>query len=162
MLGRGSRRTLRALAEVIVPRDEAAGVVVDLERVVDFVDDMVRYMPRLLRVLFPVGLLLLEYGTFVLLPSLRRFSGLDVAHRERYVRGWVHARMMLRRDLIKGVKGICLFAFYSDPRVMAHLGYRPSEFADVVATDRLLRHPELRAPAAPSSTPTSTSNEPGA
>ncbi|HZU85307.1 MAG TPA: hypothetical protein VE987_20390 [Polyangiaceae bacterium] len=139
-LGAGSRRTLRALAEVIVPRAPEAGIEVDLDGVVDFVDGIVGHMPRLLQLAFPLGLLLLELGTFVLLPSLRPFSRLPLPTRERYVRGWIRARSMLRRDLIKGVKGLCLLAFYSDRRVMAHLGYQPDEHVQLVAAERLRRH----------------------
>jgi hypothetical protein len=137
-LGARSRRTLRALAEVIVPRDPSLPV--DLDAVVDFVDQTVGDMPRLLQLVFPIGLALFELGTFVLLPSLRRFSRLELPRREAYVRDWIHSRLMLRRDLIKGVKGLCLFAYYNDRRVMEHLGYRPDEHLQLVAAERLKRH----------------------
>jgi hypothetical protein len=140
MLGRRSRRTLRALAEVILPTDVEAGIAPDVDGAVDFVDGVVAQMPRILRLAFPVGLLLLELGTWLWLPSLLPFSRLDRERRERYVRGWIHARWLLRRDLIKGVKGLCLLAFYSDPRVMEHLGYRPDAHARLVAAERLVRY----------------------
>src|SRR6185436_5142059 len=110
-----SRRTLRALAEVICPRDEAAGIVPDLDAAVEFADRLVFEMPRVLQLAFPLGLLLLEWGAHLMLPSLRGFSALDLARRERYVRMWVRSPFALFRDLIKGVKGLCLMAFYSDP-----------------------------------------------
>jgi hypothetical protein len=103
-------------------------------------DDWVRHMPRLLRTVFPVGLMMLELGAFVLGPSLVPFSFMSAKRRARYVDGWVHARWSLRRDLIKGVKGLCLFGWYSDPRVGAALGYQVDDHVRLVAAERLARH----------------------
>ena len=138
-LGPWSRRVLRALTEVVVPRGDGAPEVA-ATAIVDFIDDWVRHMPRLLRTLFPVGLLMLELGTFVLVPSLLPFSLLSPGRRERYVDGWVHARWRLRRDLIKGVKGLVLMAYYSDPRVQTYLGYAVDEHVRLVSAERLKRH----------------------
>jgi hypothetical protein len=101
-------------------------------------------MPKLLRVLFPVGLLLLELGALVLAPSLVPFSYMSRARRERYLRGWVHSRFMLFRELIKGVKGLCLFAYYSDPRVAAYLGYEHEPHVQLVKAERLRRFGDPR------------------
>jgi hypothetical protein len=138
-LGPWSRRIIRALAEVVLPAAEDAPRV-PLDEVARFVDSFVPKMPRLLRALFPVGLLLLELGAFVLGPSLRPFSAMSLARRRRYVDGWVHARWRLRRDLIKAVKGLCLLCYYSDPRVCARLGYEVHAHVTLVAAERLRRH----------------------
>jgi len=139
VLGPWSRRTVRALAEVVMPNVEGAPRV-PVADVVAIVDDWVRYMPRLFRVLFPIGLALLELGAFLLGPSLVPFSMMSIARRERYVDGWVHARWRLRRDLIKGVKGLVLVAYYSDPKVCAYLGYRVEEHVQLVKAERLKRY----------------------
>jgi hypothetical protein len=138
-LGRWSRRALRALAEVVTPSEPGAPRV-EPEAIVDFIDDWSRYMPRLFRALFPVGLLLLELGAFVLAPSLLPFSRMSLARRRRYIHGWVHGRSRLRRDLIKGVKGLCLMAYYSDPRVMRLIGYEVEAHVELVKSERLRRH----------------------
>jgi hypothetical protein len=138
-LGRWSRRSLRALAEVVIPSGGGAPEI-DLAKVIDLADEWVRYMPRLLRLLFPVGLLMLELGALLLAPSLVPFSFMSLPRRRRYVAAWAHSRSPLRRDLIKGVKGICLFAFYSEPRVSAQLGYRVDEHVQLVRSERLKRH----------------------
>ena len=136
-LGRASRRTLRALAEVVVPH---APVEVDLDTIVNFVDDMVGYMPRLLRVALPLGLWLFEAGTRLWGPrSLVGFSSMSLERRARYVDGWIHAGWVLRRDLIKGVKGLALFAYYSDPRVGEALAFFPEEHVKLVSAERLKR-----------------------
>jgi hypothetical protein len=138
-LGAWSRRSLRALAEVVVPRGGGAPEV-DLDAILAFADDYVRYMPRLFRLLFPVGLLMLELGAFVLAPSLVPFSSMSLERRRRYVGSWVRSRSALRRDLIKGVKGLCLFAYYSDPKVAGSLGYHIDEHVELVKSERLKRH----------------------
>jgi hypothetical protein len=135
-LGRWSRRTLRALGEVVLPTDPR----IDLDAAVDFADDWVRYMPRLFQLLFPIGLLMLELGAFVLAPSLLPFSLMSLPRRRRYIAAWAHSRSPLRRDLIKGVKGLFVFQYYSQPQVAAQLGYHVDEHVAFVKSDRLKRH----------------------
>lgn len=138
-LGAWSRRVVRALAEVVLP-DGADAPRVPTSRIVDFVDSYVPHLPRLLRLLFPVGLMMLELGAFVLGPSLLPFSAMSLPRRRRYVDGWVHAGWRIRRDLIKAVKGLCLIAYYSDPRVGARLGYAVEAHVADVSAERLRRH----------------------
>jgi hypothetical protein len=138
-LGPWSRRVVRALAEVVLP-DGPGAERVETSEIVAFVDDYVPRIPKLLRLLFPVGLMMLELGAFVLAPSLVPFSAMSLARRRRYVDGWVHARWRLRRDLIKAVKGLCLLAYYSDPRVGARLGYFVGPHVAQVSAERLRRH----------------------
>jgi hypothetical protein len=138
-LGAWSRRVVRALAEVVLPAGTDAPAL-PTSQIVDFVDSFVPHMPRFLRLLFPVGLMMLELGAFVLGPSLLPFSAMSLERRRRYVEGWVHARWRLRRDLIKAVKGLCLIAYYSDPRVSARLGYAVEAHVADVSAERLRRH----------------------
>ncbi len=121
-----------------MPRDPALPFAP--EPLVDFLDQMVAEMPRLLQLAFPIGLRLLEYGTWLWGFSWHRFSGLTLSARQRYVQSWVHAPWMLRRDLIKGVKGLMLFAYYSDPVVAKFVGYLPDEHAERVTAERLKRY----------------------
>jgi hypothetical protein len=130
---------VRALAEVVLPEGADAPALPPSE-IVAFVDSFVPHMPRLLRLLFPVGLMMLELGAFALGPSLVPFSSMSLARRRRYVDGWVHAGWRLRRDLIKAVKGLCLLAYYSDARVGARLGYTVEAHVADVSADRLRRH----------------------
>jgi hypothetical protein len=138
-LGPWSRRVVRALAEVVLPEGDGAPQV-PLDEIVAFADSFVPYMPRLLRLLFPIGLMMLELGAFLIGPSLLPFSAMSLARRRRYVDGWVHARWRLRRDLIKAVKGLCLLGYYSDARVRARLGYAVEEHVADVSAERLRRH----------------------
>jgi hypothetical protein len=138
-LGRWSRRALGALAEAVLPDDPDAPRI-DPRQVVALIDDWVRYMPRLFRLAFPVGLMLLELGAFVIGPSLVPFSFMSPARRKRYVGKWVHGAARIQRDLIKAVKGLVLLAYYSDARVMAYLGYTVEEHVAHVKAERLRLH----------------------
>jgi hypothetical protein len=138
-LGAWSRRVVRSLAEVVLP-DGTDAPSLPTAQIVAFVDDYVPHMPRFLRLLFPVGLMMLELGAFFLGPSLVPFSAMSLERRRRYVDGWVHARWRVRRDLIKAVKGLCLIAYYSEPRVGARLGYAVEAHVADVSAERLRRH----------------------
>ena len=138
-LGRFSTRIIRALAEVVLPLGPGAPPA-DLDAVARYVARYVCYMPSLLRVALPIGLLTLELGAFLLAPSLVPFSAMSLERRKRYVRGWVHSRLRLFRDLIKGMKGICYLAYYSSPEVSRFLHYTPEEHVRLVKQERLVRH----------------------
>src|SRR5262245_51903988 len=111
-LPRPARRALAALTAAVVPR--APELEIELEPIVTYVEQFRAHLPRLMRVLFPLGLLLLEYGTLLFGFSWRRFSGLAPDRATAYVESWIASRSWLRRELIKGVKGLCLCAYYSD------------------------------------------------
>ncbi len=138
-LSRRSRRTMATLAEVVLPRGQGAPEV-STDTVVALADSFAREMPRLLRVLFPIGLFLLEWGALLLGPSLVPFSLMTQQRRERYVMSWVHSRSHIRRDLIKGVKGLVLLCYYADARVCAYLGYAVEEHVTLVKAERLKRY----------------------
>jgi hypothetical protein len=121
-LPKKSRQILRALIDVVKPRKPGFDPPIE-EHMVEFLDNFYSYFPLHLKLLFPMGLLLLEYGTIIFHGSIRPFSRLPADQKEAYVKGWINSKLMIRRDLIKGVKGVCLTAFYSHPDAMAHIGY---------------------------------------
>ncbi len=116
------REVLRALIEVIKPRKPGFDPPIE-DYMLDFLDNFYSYFPLQMKLLFPVGLYLLEYGTFIFHAWSKPFTKLSMGEREYYVKAWITSRMLIRRDLIKGVKGVCLTAFYAHPDVMAHIGY---------------------------------------
>ncbi len=121
-LPEGARRAARALIEVVKPKKPGFDPPIE-EYMLDFLDEFYSNFPLHLKIGFPVGLYLLEYGTFIFHGWPRSFTKLGATRREEYVKGWIVSRLAIRRDLIKGVKGICLTAYYSHPEVMAHIGY---------------------------------------
>ena len=87
-----SRRIVRALAEVVLP-DGADAPKVPSDRVVDFVDGFVPHLPRLLRRLFPLGLLMLEARRL----RAHAVAGavlVDVARAPPSLRRWLGARAL--------------------------------------------------------------------
>lgn len=138
-LGRFLQRVIRALAEVVLPLGPSSPPP-DLLHIGRFVARYTCHMPTLLRVALPLGLLTLELGAFVLAPSWKPFSFMSLAARKKYVNRWVHSRLRLFRDLIKGMKGICYLAYYSSPEVQRSLGYTPEEHVRLVTQERLTRY----------------------
>ena len=72
-LSEWARKTLRALAEVVLPRSGKLDL--DLrDYAVDFIDHYVGFFPTHLRLGFPLGLLLLEFGPILYIRRFKRFS----------------------------------------------------------------------------------------
>lgn len=117
-----ARRIVRELIEVVKPRKPDFDLPVE-DEMLEFLDTYYSYFPFHMKLLFPMGLILLEYGTFIFKGWSRPFSKLSMGEKEAYIHSWVNSSLMLRRDLIKGVKGICLTAYYSLPPIMEHIGY---------------------------------------
>jgi hypothetical protein len=117
-----ARKVLRALIEVVKPRKPGFDPPVE-DYMLDFLDNFYSYFPLHMKIGFPAGLYLLEYGTIIFNARTKPFTRLSMPERTAYVKSWIVSNMSLRRDLIKGVKGVCLTAYYSHPEVMAHIGY---------------------------------------
>jgi hypothetical protein len=131
-----ARRTMAALIEVIMPR----GGPFDLEvqdEMMSYVEEMLPYLPPLIRSAFPYGLLLLEYGTLPLAAKARSFSKLPLDQRERYIEGWMESRLFLRREMIKGIKALAVLAYFEHPEVKRRLGFMPPEYVEEVGEKRL-------------------------
>lgn len=130
-LSKGARKTARALIEVVKPRKPGVNIPAE-DFMLNFLDNFYSYFPVHMRIGFPLGLMLLEYGTFIFAGIPKPFSSLSMEKREKYVKGWINSRLGIRRDLIKGVKGVCLTAFYSHPDAMAQIGYNLDEHLERV------------------------------
>lgn len=113
------RRTLRAVAEVVKPRDDD----VDLPLEDDMVDFFVETMPRvspLIMVVFHVGLFLIEWLPLV---GGRRFSRLPADRRHAWCERWDESALM--HLVLFGVQTPLNMGFYEDKRVWTHLRYNP-------------------------------------
>jgi len=119
-------KVLRALIEVVKPKKPGFDLALE-DYMLEFLDHFYSHFPFHMKIGFPAGLYLLEYGTFIFGRTPRTFSSMNMEQRTQYVKGWINSRMALRRDLIKGVKGVCLTAYYSHPEVMDHIGYSINE-----------------------------------
>jgi hypothetical protein len=74
-----------------------------------------------MRIAFPAGLRLLEYGPPVFARRWVRFSALPTDEARRYLESFQHAGG-LRAALVVGLRALVLLAFYQHPQVLAHLG----------------------------------------
>ena len=117
-----ARQVVRALIEVVKPRKPGFDPPVE-GFMLDFMDNFYSYFPFHLRILFPMGIFLMEHGAILFAGTFTRFTKMDRDAKEKYIQGWINSKMVLRRELIKGVKGVCLTAFYSHPDVMKHIEY---------------------------------------
>ncbi len=124
---------LAAFADAVLPH-QAEAPQVSPETVVAFVDSFTQHMPRLFRLLFPVGLWLLEFC------RLRSFSSRSRNHRITFLQKFSNSRIRIFRDLFKALKAICMMAYYSDARVQAALGYQHQPFLTEVKAARLKRY----------------------
>jgi hypothetical protein len=118
------RRTLCALIEIVVPKNERLQLQCT-ESLLHYVDNYVRHIAPFLRLTFPLGLWILEWAALITTGS--RFSRLDRPRQEAYVRGWALSKYWWKRDLLKGVKGIVLMGFYQLPAVMRAMDYDPAD-----------------------------------
>jgi len=136
-----ARRVLHALVRTLIPRNAKINFPLE-DDMQDFVDGYMDHFPSFLKFLFPLGLYFLEFGTWVFFFSWRRFSRLPAPDRERYIAGWAGSRFFLKRELIKGVRGLALLAFYSDPQVCEAIGYRHQEWIEFAKKRRLESYAE--------------------
>ncbi len=121
-LGSGSERILRACLAAIRPRGSGFDQEID-EDVLAGVDAMLPSLPRNLRLLFPVGLRLLEWGPalFAHPRRLARMSRLPPEQALAYLEGWQQAGG-LRGGLLLGVRTLLYLCFYQHPQVLESLG----------------------------------------
>ncbi len=140
-LGRGTRRILQAMAEVILPRNER--IQVDcVDDLVNFVDNFVRYLPPMLRMGFPIGIWLFQFLAVVWSGRPVPYTWLSAERKDRYMRNWVYSKLWWKRDMLKGLKGVMLMGFYQHPEVMKSLNYDPVSHVEAVKARRLASYAE--------------------
>ena len=144
-LGYTSRRIIEELADAILPEEGKTEHV--KQHVVRFIDSYVPYLPVLFRKSFPLGLLLLQWGTVLTVTAIRPFTLAGTAVRRSYLERWERSRFPLFRGLLQGVRGLILAAYYAIPAVGAQVGYRPIEHLEDCKQRRdelLAKHGEAR------------------
>lgn len=87
-----------------------------------YLDEWFAGLPGQQRVLMTLLMLLMEQGPLLFGLHLRRFSGLSVEARTRYLAGWENSSIYYRRALLTSVRMIFSFAYLDHPRVQEALG----------------------------------------
>jgi len=116
----GTDRILRAAVAAIRPRGHGFDQPVDGD-VLEEVQRFLPFLPTPLRIAFPLGLRLLEYGPPLFAGRWSRFSALETDQARAYLESFQRAGG-LRAALVLGLRTLVLLAFYQHPQVLAHLG----------------------------------------
>jgi hypothetical protein len=116
----GTARILRAAVAAIRPRGHGFDQPVD-DDVLEEIQRFIPFLPGPMRIAFPVGLRLLEYGPPLFARRWSRFSALPSDQARDYLEGFQRAGG-LRAALFVGLRVLVLLAFYQHPQVLAHLG----------------------------------------
>ncbi len=118
-LSRGTLRILWAALAAIRPRGHGFDQPID-DAVMRDMQNFFAYLPTPLRLGFPVGLRLLEYGPPIFARKLCRFSTMPVDEARHYLDGFAEAGG-LRASLVIGVRTLVFLAFYQHPDVLKSL-----------------------------------------
>lgn len=127
-LRRTSRRIIEELADAFLPDEGRTES--NKQYVVRFVDGYMPHLPVLFRRAFPLGLLLLQWGTIITLTAVRPFTLMSKRVRQRYLHKWSKSRVPLFRALLQGVRGLVMSGYYSLPSVHKEVGYAPKTYID--------------------------------
>jgi len=98
--------------------------------VLAYVDRYFGWQRPTLRLAMKALFMLFEHGTLLFVPTWARFSQLDAAAREDYLRGWERSRLYVKRLLFQSLRAILCLAYVAHPATEAALGYeRPDACA---------------------------------
>jgi len=117
---RPTTRILRAAVAAIRPRGHGFDQPIDADVLAD-IEQFFPYLPAPLRLGFPIGLRLLEWGPLLLIGRASRFSSLSLADAQRYLTK-VHHMGGPGTALMLGLRTLVFMAFYQHPTVLADMG----------------------------------------
>jgi hypothetical protein len=118
-----SAEILRSLIATIRPRGHGFDQPID-DDVLAEVDRTVRFMPRPLRILFPLGLRLLEWGPVVLAGTPTRLSRMPREDALALCERWLRSRIRPIRMLMLGLRALVYLAFFRHPAVLEAMNVR--------------------------------------
>jgi len=117
---RPTTRILRAAVAAIRPRGHGFDQPVDADVLAD-IEQFFPYLPAPLRIGFPIGLRLIEWGPLFLIGRAARFSNLSLPDAQRYLTK-VHHMGGPGTALMLGLRTLVFMAFYQHPTVLADMG----------------------------------------
>ncbi len=142
----GTVRILRAAVAAIRPRGHGFDQPID-DEVLEEMQRFFPYLPTPMRLGFPVGLRLLEWGPPLFARRLTRFSSMPPDEARAYLEAFHHAGG-LRASMVVGLRTLVFLAFYQHPRVLADMGIDWQGRAVTLTRRRaeLLAHPDMQGP----------------
>jgi hypothetical protein len=125
---RGPEKVLLALCECLLPPGDT--VPRAAERVATNLARQARCMSPLPRLLFFMGLRLLDWSPWFLFQAASRLSRLRPERRRAIFERSLHSRIYLRRQLGTAYNGTIFLSFYDLPEARAMLGYAIGPFME--------------------------------
>jgi len=120
MPSRGTARILRAAVAAIRPRGHGFDQPIDADVLRD-VEQFLPHLPTPMRLAFPVGLRLLEYGPPLFAHRPTRFSTMSPDDARAYLESFQRAGG-LRAAMVLGLRTLVFLAFYQHPAVLSAMG----------------------------------------
>src|SRR5262245_9064379 len=120
MPSRGTVRILRAAIAAIRPRGHGFDQPIDAD-VLSEVEHFLPHLPPPMRLAFPIGLRLLEYGPPLFARRLTRFSSMSPDDARAYLEGFQRAGGP-RAAMVLGLRTLVYLSFYQHPAVLADMG----------------------------------------
>jgi hypothetical protein len=117
---RPNSRILRAAVAAIRPRGHGFDQPVDADVLAE-IEQFFPFLPTPLRLGFPIGLRLLEWGPLFVIGHASRFSNLPLADAQRYLTRVLHMGGP-GTALMLGLRTLVFMAFYQHPTVLADMG----------------------------------------
>ncbi len=103
----------------------------------------------LFRFFFILGIYFFDKATFLFGYGLRRFIHMDLVRRENYAQYWLTGRFTVCRDIISGMRGLVMLAYFSHHDVWRYIDYDPAGHAQrkISMREDLMRRGEVSSPA---------------
>jgi hypothetical protein len=118
-----SAAILRSVIATIRPRGHGFDQPID-EDVLAEIDRTVPFMQLSLRMLFPIGLRLLEWGPLLFAGRPTRLSRMPREEALAFCERWLQSRFGPVRMLMLGVRALVYLAFFQHPAVLEAMGVR--------------------------------------
>jgi hypothetical protein len=112
-----SAEILRAVVVAIRPRGHGFDQPIEDDVLLE-IDRTVPYLPPLLRLAFPLGLRLLEWGPLFFVGEPTRLTRMEPERALAYCERWLHGRLPQPRMLMLGVRALVYLAFFQHPSVL--------------------------------------------
>lgn len=116
---------IQAMGDVFFPKGAAGTPLSGSEaQVADYIDNHLANLKpgnkTLTRALFAA----IEHSTIVFGLTFKKFTQLSPQKQEEFLRGWETSGIYLRRQLAMSSKAIMAAAYFADPQVREHFGFR--------------------------------------
>lgn len=116
-------RTIKALAEVLIPQDGTFQYGYKDIDTVSFFEDFLSHAPLKVRWFLFFNLWVFEYISWISLKTPGLFSKMKFDHREKIILKMRENKYYLIRGIYLLTSIVLLMSFYSDERVMNKIGY---------------------------------------